>query len=129
MSPRQLVVGELEDVAAPVSRPHLAQIANSPRPDQDPSNPGADFLPNKTWTRQSGWLYALYHFTSGRWCVGQAVRPLWLGTEEHCGHAKRNKRLTDVLHTALANELSPFSFVVFPLEKITYMDYQANTRE
>ena len=50
--------------------------------------------------------------------------------QERYGQAKSDKRITDVLHTVLANELSPFSFVVgFPLEKIAYKDYQPTTHD
>ena len=67
-----------------------------------------------------GWIYA-----TGRWYVGRTVCRFWL---QHCAQAKRDKRLTDVLHTTMANELSPFSFVVFPREEIA-KDSHANTRE
>ena len=89
---------------------------------QDPANRGVDLHPDKTWN-QGGWIYALYHFATGRWYVGQTVRRFWLRAQEQYGQAKKDRRLTDVLHTALANEPSPLSFVVFPLEKIAYKDY------
>ena len=89
---------------------------------QDPANRGVDLHPDKTWN-QGVWIYALYHFATGRWYVGQTVRRFWLRAQEQYGQAKKDRRLTDVLHTALANEPSPFSFVVFPLEKIAYKDY------
>ena len=38
-------------------------------------------------------------------------------------------RLNDVLHVALRNELSPFSFIILPLEKIPFALYDCATRE
>ncbi len=42
--------------------------------------------------------------------------------------AATRKRLTGVLHNALANESSPFTFVVFPLEKIAEVTMQVERR-
>jgi len=53
------------------------------------------------------------------------VREYWVRAQEHWRYCKN---LTDLLHKALANELSPFSFVVFPLEKIEEKLYQSQDR-
>ena len=83
--------------------------------DQDPKNRSVDFSKARTLWNLSGWIYGLFHFASGRWYVGQTIRQYWFRAQQHWNS---RTRLEDVLHTALANELSPFSFVVFPLEKI-----------
>ena len=94
--------------------------------DQYPANRKMDFTKtSELWTKR-GWIYGLFHFASGRWYVGQTSREYWVRAEEHW-HSR--KRLTDVLHNALANEISPFSFVVFPLEKIADNLFQSRTRE
>ena len=83
--------------------------------DQDPANRSVNFSKAADmWTAQ-GWIYGLFHFASGRWYVGQTIREYWVRAEQHW-HSRQ--RLPDVLHAALANEISPFAFVVFPLEKI-----------
>ena len=73
----------------------------------------------KLWD-QKGWIYGLFHFATGRWYVGQTVRQIHVRAREHWNSRKISK---DVLHLALANELSPFSFIVFPLEKIHLARY------
>ena len=94
--------------------------------DQYPANRKMDFTKtSELWTKR-GWIYGLFHFASGRWYVGQTSREYWVRAEEHW-HSR--KRLTDVLHNALANEISPFSFVVFPLEKIADNLFQSRTRK
>ena len=95
--------------------------------DQYPANRKMDFTKtSELWTKR-GWIYGLFHFASGRWYVGQTSREYWVRAEEHW-HSR--KRLTDVLHNALANEISPFSVVVFPLEKIADNLFQKqNTRD
>ena len=83
--------------------------------DQDPVNRGTDFKDIKLQWKRPGWIYGLYHFSTGRWYVGQTIARYWERAQSHW-HGR--KSTTDVLHNALANELTPFSFVVFPLEKI-----------
>jgi len=94
--------------------------------DQDPANRSMDFTKTADlWTKQ-GWIYGLFHFATGRWYVGQTIREYWVRAQQHW-HSR--KRLTDVLHNALANEISPFAFVVFPLEKVAEELYQCRTRD
>ena len=67
--------------------------------DQDPVNRNMDYTKAKDlWTKR-GWIYALYHFSSGRWYVGQTIREYWVRAEEHW---RNRKRLTDVLHNAFS---------------------------
>ena len=95
--------------------------------DQDPANRGTDFTDIKRQWASSGWIYALYHFSTGRWYVGQTIGRYIERAQSHW-HGRRHS--TDVLHNALANELTPFSYVVLPLEKIEDELYQtAGNRE
>ena len=94
--------------------------------DQVPANRSMDFTKTaELWTMR-GWIYGLFHLASGRWHVGQTSREYGVRAEENC-HSR--KRLTDVLHNALVKEISPFSFVVFPLEKVADDLYQSRTRD
>jgi len=94
--------------------------------DRDPGNQhAAGFDPSRCWS-QPGWIYALFHFASGRIYVGQTIRHIWLRAREHWS---QRKRLNDVLHVALRNEISPFSFVVLPLEKIPSDQYNCPDRQ
>ena len=90
--------------------------------DQDPANKGANLSDAAAIWNKTGWIYGLFHFATGRWYVGQTIRRYWFRAMEHW---HQRKTLKDMLHFALANELTPFSFVVFPLEYISeqyYMD-------
>ena len=40
--------------------------------DQHPANRGVDFDPDKKWN-QLDWAYALYHFSTEGWSVGQDI--------------------------------------------------------
>jgi len=88
--------------------------------DQDPANRGANLSDVAATWNKSGWIYGLFHFASGRWYVGQTIRRYWLRAQEHW---YQRKTMKDLLHFALANESSPFSFVVFPLEHIPKENY------
>jgi len=94
--------------------------------DQDPVNKGVNFKDTPaTWNR-SGLIYGLFHFASGRWYVGQTIRRMETRAKEHW---HQRKTLNDLLHFALANEASPFSFAVFPLEFIPKEHYNDADRE
>ena len=83
--------------------------------DSDPANRATDFRDTKRQWNTNGWIYALFNFASGRWYVGQTVRNYWVRAKEPWD---QRKQLSDVLHNALAIETAPFSYAVFPLEKI-----------
>ena len=88
--------------------------------DQDPVNQGVNLSDVDAVWKKAGCIYGLFHFASGRWYVGQTIRRYWFTAQEHW---HQRKTLKDLLHTALANEASPFSFVVFPLEFIPENEY------
>ena len=94
--------------------------------DQDPANRDIDFKKTAEHWKSQGWIYALFHLASGRWYVGQTINEYWIRAEQHW---RDRQRLTDVLHNALANEISPFSYVVLPLEKVRDELYLCKTRE
>ena len=94
--------------------------------DSDPANTSVNFSETQKHWDSTGWVYGLFHFATGRWYVGQTVRKYWVRAQEHW---TVRKKLTDVLHQAIANELSPFSFVVFTLEKINPELYQSGNHE
>ena len=47
----------------------------------------------------------------------------------YSGLAIQRKSADDLFHNALANELSPFSFMIFPLEVIDEKKYKCRTRQ
>jgi len=77
------------------------------------------------WSLQ-GWIYGLYHLASGRWYVGQTIRQIWVRGREHWN---QRKTCHDMLHQALSNELTPFAFVIIPLEKIPNWQYFSPQRD
>ena len=82
---------------------------------QEDANADVDWTAVPTLWDTPGWIYALYHFPSGRLYVGQTTRKVWLRTREHWWSRARSK---DLLHEALANDQSPFAYIVLPLEKL-----------
>ena len=63
-----------------------------------------DFKNTADHWKSQGWIYALFHLASGRWYIGQTINEYWIRAEQHW---RDRQRLTDVLHNALANEISP----------------------
>ena len=66
-----------------------------------------------------GWIYALFHFPTGRLYVGQTQRKIWNRTREHWWS---RGRCTDALHDALANDPNPFAYIMLPLERLPAPD-------
>ena len=66
------------------------------------------------WTTR-GWIYTLFHFPTGRFYVGQTIRLIWDRTREHWWN---RHRCPDLLHQAIANDTTPFHFLMLPLEKL-----------
>ena len=93
--------------------------------DQDPVNKGVNLSDPSVW-KKTGWIYGLFHFATGRWYVGQTIRRILERAKEHW---HQRKYLKDLLHFALANEASPFSFAVFPLEYIPPEHYDDADRD
>ena len=93
---------------------------------QDPANQAMDWANVDHLWKLEGWIYGLFHLASGRWYVGQTVRQIHVRGQEHWYQGKRS---TDVLHAALGNELSPFSFIIIPLEKISNDLYRCHRWE
>ena len=83
--------------------------------DSDPANQGIDFTRVEELWDRCGVIYGLYHFTSGRWYVGQTKKRAWARFQEHW---YSRKRLPDLLHEALALEQDPFCVTLIPLEFI-----------
>ena len=94
--------------------------------DEDPANSRTDFKETKKLWDLQGLIYGIYHFATGRWYVGQTVNTYGERAQKHW-YAR--KSADDLFHSALANELSPFSFVAFPLEAIELSSYKCRTRE
>ena len=86
----------------------------------DPNNQGQDWAACSSTFHDTGAVYAIYHFTSGRWYVGQTVGTVHKRAQEHW---QSRKRCTDAFHQALALDDSPFCFIAFPLEWIPAESY------
>ena len=93
--------------------------------DSDPANNATDFRDTAKQWNANGCIYALYHFSSDRWYVGQTVRNYWVRSKENWDKRQQH---TDVLHNALANETATFSYVIFPLENIDNAMHPCETR-
>ena len=72
--------------------------------DSDPANQGIDFTRVEELWDRCRVIYGLYHFTSGRWYVGQTKKRAWARFQEHW----YSRKLRDLLHEALALEQDPF---------------------
>jgi hypothetical protein len=70
-----------------------------------PCNSTADFSRPSDQFRTKGWIYAIYHFTSGKVYVGQTFNMVW---ERGQKHWQERHRLPDLFHVALARDDSPF---------------------
>ena len=92
----------------------------------DPANTHVDFKQTQKLWSTTGLIYGIYHFATGRWYIGQTVNSYWERAQKHW---YERKSATDHVHNALANELTPFSFVIFPLEVIEGTKYKGRTRE
>ena len=81
----------------------------------DEANRSVAWLDTAALWDTPGWIYALFHFPTGRLYVGQTSRKIWSRTREHWWS---RGRCTDALHEALANDVNPFAFIMLPLEKL-----------
>jgi hypothetical protein len=81
----------------------------------DGANAAVDWADVKSLWETPGWIYALFHFPTGRLYVGQTRRRVWKRAQEHWWSRGRSK---DLLHDALANDTNPFAFVMVPIEKL-----------
>ena len=70
-----------------------------------PNNANEDWPSCSSCFEDSGVIYGVYHFTSGRWYVGQTVSTIHKRAQEHW-HSRN--RLEDAFHQALARDDSPF---------------------
>ena len=94
--------------------------------DADPCNTSMNWTRVEGLWSLQGWIYGLYHLASGRWYVGQTIRQIWVRGREHWN---QRKTCHDMLHQALSNELTPFAFVIIPLEKIPNWQYFSPQRD
>ena len=88
---------------------------------REPSNSQVDWNHGSRMFDWTGAIYAIYHFTSGRWYVGQTISTIHKRAQ---GHWWSRYRDDDAFHQALGLEEKPFSYLAFPLEWIpreTYM--------
>ena len=81
----------------------------------DPSNAGVDWSHCSDRWDSTGWIYAVYHFATGRWYVGQTIRTIHQRAYDHWTARFRE---ADLFHQALALDKDPFGFIAFPLEFI-----------
>ena len=89
---------------------------------QEPSNASYDFVNVSRDFDSSGAIYGLYHFTTGRWYIGQTVNPIHKRVQQHWWSRFRDQ---DLFHEALALEETPFCFIAIPLEWIPDDLYKA----
>ena len=86
----------------------------------DPANKDEDWRHAARDFNRCGGIYAIYHFTTGRWYVGQTVNQLWQRAQHHW-HSRL--REDDLFHDALSTDPNPFALVVLPLEWIPQDKY------
>ena len=92
---------------------------------QDPANQTWDWnQPSSSFT-QKGAIYCIYHFTTGRWYVGQIVGTI---AERAQGHWWSRYRADDAFHQALALENDPFAYITLPLEWIPSDQFRLSGR-
>jgi hypothetical protein len=60
-------------------------------------------------------LYAAFHFSTGRWYVGQTINTI---TERARQHWWSRRDATDYLHLALADDPDPMCWLPLPLERV-----------
>ena len=96
------------------------------KPDNDAVNTDADFSNAEDISTAVGWVYCLYHFPTGRLYVGQTIGTLMHRVQQHWWERGRAK---DLLHSAISNDTSPFSFILFPLERVNADECVAETRD
>ena len=79
-----------------------------------------DFKDCEEIATMRGWIYVIYQFSTGRVYVGQTIGTLFYRAQLHWWE---RKRVHDLFHQALATEQNPFSFVIFPLEKVAEREW------
>ena len=94
--------------------------------DNDAINADANFSNAEDISTAVGWVYCLYHFPTGRLYVGQTIGTLMHRVQQHWWERGRAK---DLLHSAISNDTSPFSFILFPLERVNADECVAETRD
>ena len=80
-----------------------------------PCNASFDFSHVSDLFRTRGWIYAIYHFTTGKVYVGQTVNEVWERGQKHWFERHRKQ---DLFHDALATDDTPFHFVILPLQRV-----------
>ena len=80
-----------------------------------PCNASFDFSHASDLFRTRGWIYAIYHFTTGKVYVGQTVNEVWERGQKHWFERHRKQ---DLFHDALATDDTPFHFVILPLQRV-----------
>ena len=89
----------------------------------EPINCSQDWAACSSSFHDTGAIYAIYHFPSGRWYVGQTVGTVHKRAQEHW---QSRFRCADAFHQALALDDTPFNFIALPLEWIPAEDYIHN---
>ena len=82
---------------------------------KEPANEQIDWRHISQHFNDCGAIYGIYHFTSGRWYVGQTINEVYRRAQ---GHWWARFRDLDLFHEALSLEEDPFSFIALPLEYI-----------
>ena len=88
---------------------------------QEPANQGICWNHCSDMFNSKGAIYAIYHFTSGRWYVGQTIDAIYKRAQ---GHWWARFQASDAFHQALGLDLTPFSFIALPLEWISPENFQ-----
>jgi hypothetical protein len=82
---------------------------------QEPANRDVDWRSSSRLFNDTGAIYAIYHFTQGRWYVGQTISAIHKRAQDHWWSRFRDD---DAFHQALGLEDTPFSYIALPLEWI-----------
>jgi hypothetical protein len=99
----------------------------------DPATRDLDWQHASQWWDVKGAIYGLFHFTSGRWYVGQTKNEIF---ERGRSHWWSRFREEDLFHEALSLDPDPYHFIIIPLEwipehkwKFKYQGRLGNERE
>jgi hypothetical protein len=82
---------------------------------REPTNSHVDWNNDSRMFDWKGAIYAIYHFTSGRWYVGQTISTIHKRAQEHWWSRYREG---DAFHQALGLDEKPFAYLALPLEWI-----------
>ena len=79
------------------------------------SNQGVSWENASQHFNDVGWIYVVFHTTSGRYYVGQTVNTIWERLQKHWWSQKEKE---DLFHLALRDDNNPYCLIGLPLQWI-----------